>query len=734
MSPEVTWWRVDMKNQPHANQIPMPPILKMAIINDVKTAVEHLLSQGVDINNVHDEKGRTALILASSRGHENICGILLEHGANPDYTDADGNNALSIALAKGHKKVASLLQSYTDNNLSKKSTESVMSEEIICDKENFNIIAQQVYDEPTDNNEMYDVSVWEEYIELSVPESDPECLSDVEKLQYDISLHAPIDKDEDWSEIDIELPELFTSSRNIILEEEDKWLSSVQNLFCIGNHDLILSEDQINSAVPHDESGEEVYIDFKANLQIAILDAGILIDDISSLKVAFSDYNINLYDSSVDENIQHFKSLIVANDDPVNFYMKDVSTRKILSIVEEIKLGQDLENGLKSVIIAIIRNPFAMQELLLLLEKAISGVIPIHYVINDDIGEINDTGEMDVHDSLLGTDQSLNKVDNDKQKLSEEIKAKIFIIQELYNNSAYNEVELADEIYKLHLTGKVINQLQKIVTDDPDTADSFSMMEKGLKKMRAAQSILVESNLRLVLWMAKKYGGLSYMDMVQEGNLGLIKAAERFDYRRGVKFSTYAMWWIRQSITRAISDQGCIFRIPIHMLEDVRKVRKAINKAIITTGLIPSDNALVEDLLIPLEKIKRINNIPSEPISIDDITHEEALFIEEIPDLSALNPEENMMQISLQETVKDALNNIPEKEAKILKMRFGIEGYDEHTLEEIGTKYGVTRERIRQIETNAIDKMCHPIRLRILRQCLEVSSQKEKHLEVCDAA
>jgi RNA polymerase primary sigma factor len=200
------------------------------------------------------------------------------------------------------------------------------------------------------------------------------------------------------------------------------------------------------------------------------------------------------------------------------------------------------------------------------------------------------------------------------------------------------------------------------------------------------------------------------MDLVQEGNIGLIKAAERFDYQRGTKFSTYAVWWIRQSITRAISNQESTIRIPVHMYEDVRKVRKSIDRTVITTGNPPSDEILANELSLPVERIRKIRNIPDEPINIDNLALEGFMPIDEIPDPVA---EETMVQIDLQDLVKSTLTTIPEKDAEILRMRFGIGEYNEHTLEEVGHKYGLSRERIRQIESKALRKLMR----KVLKAC-----------------
>ena len=333
----------------------------------------------------------------------------------------------------------------------------------------------------------------------------------------------------------------------------------------------------------------------------------------------------------------------------------------------------------------------------------------------------------------------------DIDKFLEGVSFDVEQVDKLYETLETNNIDVIDILEEEEevLTEKNVEKFEKSLSaegvsiDDPvkvylkeigsfpllSLEEEVELAEKILKGDDWAKKKLAEANLRLVVSIAKRYvgRGMLFLDLIQEGNLGLIKAVEKFDHTKGFKFSTYATWWIRQAITRAIADQARTIRIPVHMVETINKVKKVQSQLLHKNGQEPSVEDLAEELDMPQEKVREILKVAQEPISLESpIGEEEDSHLGDfIPDSDAPVPEEAATHALLKEQLGEVLATLTPREAKVLSLRFGIEDGRPRTLEEVGKEFNVTRERIRQIEAKALRKLRHPSRNKKLKDFLD---------------
>ena len=320
------------------------------------------------------------------------------------------------------------------------------------------------------------------------------------------------------------------------------------------------------------------------------------------------------------------------------------------------------------------------------------------------------TEEMDEMFTKLRTASSKKEKEKIGKQISTKSGHRISIANRFFEKIELNRVSIATMIDRTTLT-----------------LDDFEVEVKNLKlverKVKSAKSQLVEANLRLVISIAKKYTnrGLQFLDLIQEGNIGLMKAVDKFEYRRGYKFSTYATWWIRQSITRAIADQARTIRIPVHMIETINKLSRISRAKVQELGREPTADELSEDLGMPLYKVRKVLKIAKEPISLDTPIgdDEDSQLKDFIADEHATDPGEATVSSNMGEKTRDALKTLTKREENVLRLRFGIDSAKDHTLEEVGQDFEVTRERIRQIEAKALRKLRHPTRSKLLKSFYE---------------
>jgi RNA polymerase primary sigma factor len=680
----------------------LDPVLRMAALQGVAGVVRLQIEKGAPIE-ARDRDGRTPLLLAALRGHVHLCSMLVSAGADPGKSDHQGMNAVDLALLNGFVELAERLKGSTDN------AEIRERPPVFCLEDSPELPGQVIEHLEHQEAVLLEPEGWEGQPEPLRPIGDNEVGKRAAELQAAIADHRPVDRDSDWSEVELLLPDSVTSARRAwdeaLRERLRAWIAGAM----------------LEGSAPEEEFrllvAADLDDDTAATLRFVLSDFGIELDertireDGSSTPVP-DDESADWEGAS--ELLLAVESIAEAQSDPLTVYLRQAQKHALLTKDDEERYGADMERGLILALENATRCGSGLAEL-----RRIGLSIRAGEVAFERYFEKRETGsEWSTSESRpeFDEEEQVDDVDTSHEPERECLPAEMEQVCNVLCGNAQGIELLSEALGNYRATWQLLASLQSVVTTPEFKAAATTATD--------ARNSLVVHNLRLVFAIAKRYmrSGLPLADLVQEGNAGLIRAAAKYDYRLGFRFTTYATWWIKQAITRAIADQVRLIRVPVHMVEKINQVESVASLVEGRCGRRPSATDLARHLGWDVGATERVLKADKAVLWIDDPEEPLAIEYQSAPDPSD-TPYEVEIKSMFRRHLAKVMEDMEERQVDVIMRRHGLSDDSAETLEEIGQAYGVTRERIRQIEAKAMTRLAHPSRSRQLFGYLEMLTE-----------
>jgi RNA polymerase primary sigma factor len=726
---------------------PLSQFLRMAVIAGVESAVRVHIDRGDDLN-ARDSNGMTPLMLSAARNKPDICKLLLDAGVDHSLLDPSGKSALAIALAAGASEAAAILEAIKSSptrspdsgpepasefqpaggrpaagaeaEMNKAAAASVQVRAGAVGELRAPVMLPSAIG--VDETFEFDLSGWEAEGETSPPSADPSVLRSAVAIQSTITSHEPIDSSAEWGDVDAHLPDhVLPLARTADVEARTRLRRLLLRAIREGS---VPSLDVQDLSIDDDGSADP---DTEALLVMVINDLGAEVDERFEYSDAFQTFEVFVApeetpaeEAALDEALAVIEKAASPRGDPVRMYLRELQRLRLLSADEEVEMAKAMEDALKDALDALAAWPQGMARTLAAGAEVMSGARPLAWMslwdadsetgafLADGQGAESDETEVgggaaDADDES-GAGSRLKLGDRGFVNALAALDALTAVAKS--QDSACRAVR--DALEALRLNRRFLLELG----DTLEPSEARTRYTRSMKAYLQARDRMAAANLKLAFFHARKYlySGEPLGDLAQEANIGLLKAVDRFDWRRGYKFSTYATWWIRQQVGRYVADKGRTIRLPVHVHEKVQRLQREVQALESALGREPALEDIAARTELPAHQVAKLLRIAPEPLSIHELPIDEMIAVDSRDAFTESDPADVVEATELRAALDGLLLSLSTNEEQIVRLRFGFGVSEFLTLEEIGQRYAVTRERIRQIESKALEKLRHPAR------------------------